>query len=290
MNDTICAISTALGVGAISIIRVSGEEAINKVANLFDGKNLREVESHTIHYGHIVSDGEVIDVCIGENEDDPIFTITDFRQYKELFFIGSGKILFTALLIEWFYTGIENFRYIAVRSILIKILYVIMVFVLIRTKEDYVLYFILNASVVILNAFINIVYVRHYVKIQFKELLSIKYVKQNLSLGIYNLMTSMYLTFNVVFLAGVEEEIIPHLKGYRGSVYTIDAKKISMAALGKYFPNTPLLAAIVKVAQIMEKDTFLREMRASFHHKFANKPEVIEGNMKALEMAFEEVH
>ena len=87
-----------------------------------------------------------------------------------------------------------------------------------------------------------------------------------------------------------KEEIIPHLKGYRGSVYTIDAKKISMAALGKYFPNTPLLAAIVKVAQIMDKDTFLREMRASFHHKFANKPEVIEGNMKALEMAFEEVH
>ena len=61
MNDTICAISTALGVGAISIIRVSGEEAIAKVANLFDGKNLTEVESHTIHYGHIVSNGEVID-------------------------------------------------------------------------------------------------------------------------------------------------------------------------------------------------------------------------------------
>ena len=61
MNDTICAISTALGVGAISIIRVSGEEAINKVANLFDGKNLNEVKSHTIHYGHIINNGEVID-------------------------------------------------------------------------------------------------------------------------------------------------------------------------------------------------------------------------------------
>lgn len=61
MNDTICAISTALGVGAISIIRVSGEEAINKVANLFDGKNLNEVKSHTIHYGHIISNGEIID-------------------------------------------------------------------------------------------------------------------------------------------------------------------------------------------------------------------------------------
>lgn len=61
MNNTICAISTALGVGAISIIRVSGSDAIRKVAKLFDGKNLLEVESHTIHYGHIVSDGEFID-------------------------------------------------------------------------------------------------------------------------------------------------------------------------------------------------------------------------------------
>ena len=61
MNDTICAISTALGVGAISIIRVSGDEAISKVAKIFDGKNLLEVESHTIHYGHIVSDNEIID-------------------------------------------------------------------------------------------------------------------------------------------------------------------------------------------------------------------------------------
>ena len=61
MNDTICAISTALGVGAISIIRVSGEDAISTVAQLFDGKNLLEVESHTIHYGHILSEGEIID-------------------------------------------------------------------------------------------------------------------------------------------------------------------------------------------------------------------------------------
>ena len=61
MNDTICAISTSLGVGAISIIRVSGEGAIKKVANLFSGKDLTKVESHTIHYGHIIHNNEVID-------------------------------------------------------------------------------------------------------------------------------------------------------------------------------------------------------------------------------------
>jgi pyruvate ferredoxin oxidoreductase gamma subunit len=86
-----------------------------------------------------------------------------------------------------------------------------------------------------------------------------------------------------------KEEIIPHLKGYEGKVYTIDAKKVSLATMGKYFPNTPLLAAIVKVAGIMDEDIFLKEMESSFKHKFASKPEVIDGNMAALKMAMQEV-
>ena len=86
-----------------------------------------------------------------------------------------------------------------------------------------------------------------------------------------------------------KEEILPHLGGYEGKVYTIDAHKVSMEAMGKYFPNTPMLAAMVKIAGVMEEETFLKEMEASFHHKFAGKPEVIDGNMKALKMAFQEV-
>lgn len=79
------------------------------------------------------------------------------------------------------------------------------------------------------------------------------------------------------------------LKGYKGDVYTIDARKISEEALGKYFPNTPMLAAIVKVSGIMTDEDFLEDMKGSFKHKFAKKPEVIDGNMKALELALKEV-
>ncbi len=86
-----------------------------------------------------------------------------------------------------------------------------------------------------------------------------------------------------------KEEIAPHLKGYKGKVYTIDARKVSMETLGKYFPNSPMLASIVKVSGVMDEDVFLREMEASFRHKFAKKPEVIEGNMQALRMALKEV-
>ena len=79
------------------------------------------------------------------------------------------------------------------------------------------------------------------------------------------------------------------LKGYKGEIYKIDARKISIEALGKYFPNTPMLAAIVKVSKVMTDEEFLNDMQGSFKHKFAKKPEVIEGNMKALEMALKEV-
>ena len=85
-------------------------------------------------------------------------------------------------------------------------------------------------------------------------------------------------------------ELKPLLNGYTGKVYTIDARKISLETLGKYFPNTPMLAAIVKVSGVIEEKDFLADMEGSFKHKFAKKPEVIDGNMKALEMALKEVN
>ena len=85
-------------------------------------------------------------------------------------------------------------------------------------------------------------------------------------------------------------ELKPLLNGYTGDVYTIDARKISLETLGKYFPNTPMLAAMVKVSGVIEEKDFLADMEGSFKHKFAKKPEVIDGNMKALEMALKEVN
>lgn len=93
----------------------------------------------------------------------------------------------------------------------------------------------------------------------------------------------------VVNTARTAEQIQPLLKGYEGKVVTIDARRISVAALGKYFPNSPMLAAIVAISGVIDRATFLKEMESSYKHKFAKKPEVIEGNMNALRMVLEEV-
>ena len=93
----------------------------------------------------------------------------------------------------------------------------------------------------------------------------------------------------VVNTARGENFLKEKLANYPGDIYYIDARKVSMETLGKYFPNTPMLAAIVKVSGIMTDEEFLKDMQGSFQHKFAKKPEVIEGNRKAIAMALQEV-
>lgn len=85
------------------------------------------------------------------------------------------------------------------------------------------------------------------------------------------------------------DEVREKLNGYNGKICTIDARTISIDCLGSYFPNTPMLAAVVKVSGIMDENAFLADMEGSFKHKFAKKPEVIEGNMNALKRSMQEV-
>lgn len=129
--------------------------------------------------------------------------IPSMQQHMEMFYVGSAKILFSSLLLEWLFSGMENFRYITTRSLFIKMLYVIAVFVFIRSADQYKQYFYLSIIVVVLNGSINLIYARKYIRVDFKELFNFRYFKSNVKLGVYNIMTSMYLTFNVMFLGSV---------------------------------------------------------------------------------------
>ena len=81
MKDTICAIATSQGIGAISIIRISGDEAIEIANKIFKGKDLTKVDSHTIHYGHIIDDNNTIDeVLVSIMKSPKTFTTEDIVE------------------------------------------------------------------------------------------------------------------------------------------------------------------------------------------------------------------
>ena len=93
----------------------------------------------------------------------------------------------------------------------------------------------------------------------------------------------------IINTPGSPEELRPRLRGWEGKVCTLDARRISEEILGVNFPNTPMLAAVVKVSGVLDTGSFLAGIEESFNHKFAAKPHVIAGNMATLRKSMEEV-
>ena len=130
-----------------------------------------------------------------------ILTVPQFKDYKTLFYIGVAKLISLSFVIEWFYRGVEKFKYIAVRGCVVKLLYVLLVFFLVIEKEDYIIYFILTVLMFVVNTVINILYARKWVRFSFACCWKINsLLKQVLVLGVYSILTSMYTTFNVMYL------------------------------------------------------------------------------------------
>lgn len=132
-----------------------------------------------------------------------IFFVPRFSTDANLFLLGGVTLFFTSLLLEWLYQGLENFKFIAIRTVILKIVYALSVFVFVKNSSDYVLYFAITVLLVVANAIINILYSRNFVKFKFALSGIKRYSKPITSLGVYKIMTSLYTTFNVIYLGFV---------------------------------------------------------------------------------------
>ena len=92
-----------------------------------------------------------------------MYTVPKLIVHQDLLYVGVVKLVFNLFLMEWFFMGMEDFKYITNRSILVKCLYVISVFLFVREASDYKIYYALTVSVVVVNALINSVYIRKFV-------------------------------------------------------------------------------------------------------------------------------
>ena len=150
-----------------------------------------------------------------------ICIVPEFREYKDLMYIGASKLVANLFLVEWFYKGIENFKYITNRTIIVKCLYVASVFIFVKTADDYPTYFLLLAFMVIVNAAINFPYACTKIKFSLKGVILIPYIRPFFTMGCYMLLTSMYTSFNVAYLGFVSS---PEQVGY----YTTATKIFSI--------------------------------------------------------------
>lgn len=134
------------------------------------------------------------------------FTVPKLSAHKPLMIIGAVKLLFNYLLIEWFYKGLEEFKYITFRTLLVKIGYTIAVFIFIQDTNDYPIYYLLTVLMIVFNAILNSIYSKKFVSLKYHGLNLKKFIRPFFTFGAYLIITSMYTSFNVAYLGFVAGE------------------------------------------------------------------------------------
>ena len=129
-----------------------------------------------------------------------MYTVEKLFPYRDLLYIGVCKLFFNFFLIEWFYAGVEDFKYITKRSLVVRSLFVVAVFVFIQDADDYKTYYLLSAFIYLLNGIINIFYCRKYVDFTISGIRIKPYVTTFLTIGFYMLITNIYTSLNVTWL------------------------------------------------------------------------------------------
>lgn len=132
-----------------------------------------------------------------------IFNISRLYEEINLFLVGSVLFVATSFLIEWLYQGTENFKYITIRTLIIKTLYVVSVFLFIRDESDYRLFFYLTIGMTVVNSIVNLIYSKGLVDFRFCFKHLSLFSSSIFKLGAYAIMVSLYTTFNVIFLGFV---------------------------------------------------------------------------------------
>ena len=186
-----------------------------------------------------------------------ILLVPALAAYRKLLWIGVVKILANFLCMEWLFRGVEEFRYITNRTILVKCLYVAGVFLLVRGPEDYPVYYLLLTLMVVLNALINLFFSRRFVSFRTRGIELGRHARPYFTMGLYMFLTSMYTTFNVMYLGFVSgtEQV-----GY----YTSATKVFSMViALFTAF-TTVMLPRMSAVLSEGRKEEFLELVSKTF--------------------------
>ena len=133
-------------------------------------------------------------------------TIPKLEENYELMWIGVLKLIFNYLLIEWFFKGVEDFKYVTNRTIVVKAIYVVLVFIFVKETSDVVTYYFLLSSTIVVSGIINVIYARKYITFRFSFSSLSEYTKSLCIIGVYSVLTSLYTTFNVAYLGFVSTD------------------------------------------------------------------------------------
>lgn len=220
---------SALGVGSLGV---------REIAKCRNNRNqMKTVFSNLLLFNIIMTFVSIVILVVCT------YTVETFKPYKEFLLIGILKLLFTPFTIEWFFQGIQVFKFITTRTIVVRVLYIVALFAFVHNKGDVYTYYFLTALVVLVNGFWNFTYSRKFVTFSLKNIKPLLYLTPILTFGYYRILTSLYTTFNTFFLGVTSGDVEVG--------YFATATKINTLIMSVFTAFTTVM--VPKVAEMLQE-------------------------------------
>ena len=234
--------------------------AVREVARVRD--NVEERNRVTVEIALLslilAAGGYVIVFAVGE-------LVPQINAHLSLFYILSLSILFTALGVSWFYTAIEDFKFITVRGLIIKVLFVVALFLFVKSKEDLLIYGVVIVGSTVGNEFINFIHLRKFInifKLNWSKVNIFRHLKPSFSIFVLNLSVSLYVQLNPVMLGFLSDntQVGYYTAGSKLS-YIILSVVTSMA--------TVLIPHVSNMIQVHDTEKFKQLITKVYHYYMA---------------------
>ncbi len=218
-----------------------GSYGVREIARYSNNQNKKnEIFTNLFVINVVTTIISLIILCVLTN------TVASLQKHKSLLLVGSLQLVFNLFLTNWFFQGISDFKYVTYRSLFVKILYVVLIFIFIRNQDDTLLYYFLTVTTIVLNAIINWMYGRKYRKLDFKLLHIRYYITPVITFGFYLIVTSMYTSFNTVFLGFVTNT--------KEVGYFTTATKLYTIIMGLFSAFTTVM--VPRVAKLLKENDY----------------------------------
>lgn len=234
--------------------------AVREVARVRD--NVEERNRVTVEIALLslilAAGGYVIVFAVGE-------LVPQINAHLSLFYILSLSILFTALGVSWFYTAIEDFKFITVRGLIIRVLFVVALFLFVKSKEDLLIYGVVIVGSTVGNEFINFIHLRKFInifKLNWSKVNIFRHLKPSFSIFVLNLSVSLYVQLNPVMLGFLSDNT---QVGY----YTAGSKLSNIILSVVTSMATVLIPHVSNMIQVHDTEKFKQLITKVYHYYMA---------------------
>ena len=234
--------------------------AVREVARVRD--NVEERNRVTVEIALLslilAAGGYVIVFAVGE-------LVPQINAHLSLFYILSLSILFTALGVSWFYTAIEDFKFITVRGLIFRALFVVALFLFVKSKEDLLIYGVIIVGSTVGNEFINFIHLRKFInifKLNWGKVNIFRHLKPSFSIFVLNLSASLYVQLNPVMLGFLSDNT---QVGY----YTAGSKLSYIILSVVTSMSTVLIPHVSNMIQVHDAEKFKQLITKVYHYYMA---------------------